>query len=103
MLNASLTSGSGLFIGIELVRDDDRDAAVTPTPATQEASVVCTRMKSLHRILMSIDGVFDNVLVVKPPMCFSRANADALVDALDVELVALEQIDKLEIDTHTPT
>ena len=69
--------GSGLFIGIEFVRDrSTRDVA----PA--ETSLICSLLKEKHAILTSTDGPHHNVLVLKPPMCFSVENADAFVDAL---------------------
>lgn len=76
--------GRGLFIGIDLVR-----SPVTREPAVAETSEVCARMKDEHSILTSIDGPHDNVLVIKPPMCFSRQHADAVVAALDAVLGSL--------------
>jgi len=73
--------GQGLFVGIEFVRD-----RVSLEPAMSETSELCARMKEEHHILMSIDGPHDNVLVIKPPMCFSKANVDALIKALDQTL-----------------
>lgn len=70
--------GKGLFLGIEFVRD-----RATLEPATGETSEVCARMKDEHDILMSIDGPHDNVLVMKPPMCFSKADADMVLIALE--------------------
>jgi 4-aminobutyrate aminotransferase-like enzyme len=34
-------------------------------------------------ILMSTDGPFENVLKIKPPMCFNRKNVDFLIDQLN--------------------
>ena len=45
-------------------------------------SVLCSRLKDAHHILTSIDGPHDNVIVIKPPMCFSRANVDTLVGGM---------------------
>ena len=39
-------------------------------------------------ILVSTDGPFHNVLKFKPPLCFSRGDADRLVEALDRVLSA---------------
>ena len=89
--------GSGLFIGIEFVREREGR-----TPATEETNRLCSRLKDEHRILTSIDGPHDNVLVVKPPMCFGVAEAAELVAALRAELVALKGVDVSSI-THTPT
>lgn len=46
------------------------------TPATQEAQWVVDRMKSVHHVLISSDGPHDNVLKLKPPMVFSKENAE---------------------------
>lgn len=70
--------GSGLFIGIELVRN-----RATLEPAAAETSFICTVLKEKHFILTSIDGLHDNVLVVKPPMVFSKADADKFVSCFE--------------------
>jgi ethanolamine-phosphate phospho-lyase len=90
--------GCGLFVGIELIRGG-REAR---KPATAEASRVCSRLKDVHLILTSLDGPHDNVLVVKPPLCFSSADAARFVGALHTELRALVGVDPSSI-THTPT
>jgi 4-aminobutyrate aminotransferase-like enzyme len=72
--------GSGLFVGVELVRDRE-----TLEPATREASDVANRLRE-RGILIGTDGPFHNVLKVRPPMPFSDADADALVSALDAAL-----------------
>lgn len=69
--------GSGLFIGIELVSD-----RVTQAPATKEATYIIERMKDLG-ILVSTDGPFANVIKIKPPLVFTKENADFLVQVLD--------------------
>jgi len=69
--------GRGLFVGIELVLD--RTAL---TPASAQASYVANRMRE-RGVLVSTDGPFHNVLKIKPPMVFTRANADLLVATLD--------------------
>lgn len=61
--------GMGLFIGVELVKD-----RATQAPATQEANAVIEYLK-VHRILLSTDGPYDNVLKLKPPIVFSMDNA----------------------------
>jgi 4-aminobutyrate aminotransferase-like enzyme len=68
--------GLGLFLGLELVRD-----RVTREPAGDEAAYVANRMRE-HGILLSTDGPFHNVLKVKPPLCFTRGDADRLVETL---------------------
>lgn len=40
-------------------------------------------------VLIGKGGLHGNVFRIKPPMCFSRADADYLVDALDAALDGL--------------
>ena len=72
--------GQGLFLGVELVRD-----RVTLDPATTEATAIANHMR-MHGVLVSTDGPHDNVLKIKPPMAFGRAEADLLLTALDAAL-----------------
>jgi 4-aminobutyrate aminotransferase-like enzyme len=69
--------GLGLFVGLELVRNRE-----TLEPAGEEASYVANRMRECG-ILLSTDGPFHNVLKIKPPLCFTRTDADRLVETLD--------------------
>jgi len=66
--------GSGLFLGVELMRDHD--------PATHEANRIVNRMRE-HGILIGTDGPHHNVLKIRPPMPFSDANADQLISTLE--------------------
>ncbi|MCI0447396.1 aminotransferase class III-fold pyridoxal phosphate-dependent enzyme, partial [bacterium] len=68
--------GSGLFLGVELVRDRN-----TLEPATEEASFVCNRMRDLG-VLIGTDGPYDNVLKIRPPMPFSKDDAKFLITTL---------------------
>jgi len=67
--------GSGLFIGVELVRDSE--------PAATEAARIVNQMRA-HGILLGTDGPHHNVLKIRPPMPFSAENADELITALDL-------------------
>ena len=69
--------GSGLFLGVELVRD-----RASLEPAGAEASYVVDRMRE-EGILLGTDGPYHNVLKIRPPMPFDAANADRLVETLD--------------------
>ncbi|XP_025414976.1 alanine--glyoxylate aminotransferase 2-like isoform X1 [Sipha flava] len=69
--------GVGLFIGVELIKDRK-----TKTPATVETREVVNRMKDEEGILVSSDGPDVNVIKLKPPMVFSKANADRFLRAL---------------------
>jgi 4-aminobutyrate aminotransferase-like enzyme/Ser/Thr protein kinase RdoA (MazF antagonist) len=69
--------GSGLFLGVELVRDRG-----TLEPAGEEAGYVVNRLRELG-ILTGTDGPYHNVLKIRPPLVFTAEDADALVAALD--------------------
>jgi len=69
--------GAGLFIGVELV--DDRCSL---DPAGNEADALINMMKE-KGFLLSSDGPDHNVIKIKPPMVFTKANADFLVKTLD--------------------
>jgi 4-aminobutyrate aminotransferase-like enzyme len=69
--------GSGLFLGVELVRDRE-----TLEPAAAEASYVATRLREMG-ILLGTDGPYHNVVKIRPPMPFSEEDADLVVGALD--------------------
>ena len=66
--------GQGLFLGIELA-DGNRE------PLPEQAAHLASRMKTLG-VLMSTDGKAGNVLKIKPPLVFSRPNADELLSGL---------------------
>jgi 4-aminobutyrate aminotransferase-like enzyme len=68
--------GSGLFIGVELVRDRE-----TLEPATAEASDVVNRLRE-EGILIGTDGPHHNVLKIRPPMPFTIEDADRLASSL---------------------
>ena len=65
--------GSGLFIGVELVKDSK--------PATVEAGNIVNQMRD-EGILLGTDGPDHNVLKIRPPMPFSHADADLLIGVL---------------------
>jgi len=69
--------GTGLFIGIELVKSRE-----SREPATAEANAIVDRMKNVHHILISSDGPDDNVLKLKPPMVFNIDNAKEFLTAV---------------------
>ncbi len=73
--------GRGLFIGIELNRDEDL------TPADTEAHNIINRMKE-KGILLSTDGPDHNVIKIKPPIVFNIENAEELVNTLDETITA---------------
>jgi 4-aminobutyrate aminotransferase-like enzyme len=75
--------GSGLFIGVELVKDRDSRA-----PDAAAAGQVVEHLRR-HGILSSTDGPDDNVLKIKPPMVFGPAEADLLLAETAVALDGL--------------
>ncbi|MDY0910965.1 aminotransferase [Microbacterium sp. CFBP9034] len=72
--------GSGFYLGPEFVRDRS-----TWEPATAETAAICARLRE-RGVIAQPTGDHQNVLKIKPPMCFSRESADALVEALDLVL-----------------
>ncbi|KAF7706296.1 ethanolamine-phosphate phospho-lyase [Silurus meridionalis] len=87
--------GCGLFVGVELVKD-----RLKRTPATAEAQDVIYRLKD-QRVLLSADGPHRNVLKFKPPLCFSREDADLAVGQIDQILTDLENALDLEMSDTT--
>jgi 4-aminobutyrate aminotransferase-like enzyme len=69
--------GHGLFIGIEVVKDDD-----ARTPDQELAVDIINRLKD-KGFLTSNAGVFRNTVKIRPPLVFSQANADAFLAAFD--------------------
>lgn len=68
--------GQGLFFGAEFVTD----AAMTPATAFTAGLVERMREKG---VLMNRIGRHMNTLKIRPPMPFSRENADLLIDTLE--------------------
>jgi 4-aminobutyrate aminotransferase-like enzyme/Ser/Thr protein kinase RdoA (MazF antagonist) len=69
--------GSGLYLGVEFVRD-----RATLEPATEETAAICDRLLGLG-VIMQPTGDHLNVLKIKPPLCISSASVDFFADALD--------------------
>lgn len=70
--------GLGLFLGVELCNDDG-------TPATEIVGQVVNAMRK-RRILMGSDGPHDSVLKIRPPICFSEADAVFFLEAMQDSL-----------------
>lgn len=87
--------GMGLFFGIELVKD--RKLRV---PATDEANFVVSRMKSLHKILVSSDGPDENVVKLKPPMVFSKENVDEFIAGIKECLTFLREEKEVSLTSY---
>lgn len=69
--------GMGLFQGVEMVRDH-----ATLEPAADEADTICQWLRH-HGVLLSTDGPLHNVLKIKPPIVFSRTDAERFVEKLN--------------------
>jgi 4-aminobutyrate aminotransferase-like enzyme/Ser/Thr protein kinase RdoA (MazF antagonist) len=69
--------GLGLFLGIDLVSNRE-----TRAPATQQASYVVNRLRE-EGILAGTDGPHHNVLKLRPPLCFTAADAGRFTSTLD--------------------
>jgi 4-aminobutyrate aminotransferase-like enzyme len=69
--------GAGFYVGVELAG------------AGREAATVVKRVLNgmrERRVLIGAAGRFGNVLKIRPPLCFSRGDADRLVTELDAVL-----------------
>lgn len=75
--------GAGLFVGVELVTD-----RATRAPATAETARLVNGMRDRF-VLISASGPHANVLKIRPPLVFSRANADLFVATMDEVLEAI--------------
>ncbi|PPS08523.1 hypothetical protein GOBAR_AA12149 [Gossypium barbadense] len=69
--------GRGLMLGVELVTDHE-----LKTPAKLETLHVLDQMKEIG-VLVGKGGFYGNVFRITPPLCFSKEDADFLVDAMD--------------------
>ena len=65
--------GSGLFIGVELVKDVE-----TLEPAALEAKSITDALKD-EGVLIGVDGTHSNVLKIRPPMVINESNAKFLL------------------------
>lgn len=72
--------GKGFMLGVELVTDRE-----LKTPAQKETVYVMDQMKELG-VLIGKGGYFGNVFRITPPLCFTKEDADFLVDAMDYSL-----------------
>src|ERR1700730_7453611 len=72
--------GSGLFLGIDLVRD-----RASREPASEPADYLVNRLRE-RGILAGTDGPHHNVIKLRPPLIFSESDADLFVETLDLIL-----------------
>eukprot|EP00123_Amoebidium_parasiticum_P022294 comp8427_c0_seq1/m.3779 comp8427_c0_seq1/g.3779 ORF comp8427_c0_seq1/g.3779 comp8427_c0_seq1/m.3779 type:complete len:485 (-) comp8427_c0_seq1:650-2104(-) len=69
--------GTGLFLGVELVLSRE-----TKDPATAHAAWLVMRLKE-RGVLVSLDGPWNHVLKIKPPLVFDEICAKKLLDTID--------------------
>jgi len=75
--------GSGLYLGLELVRD-----RTTLEPATEETAELCDRMLDLG-VVVQPTGDHLNILKIKPPLCIDADAVDFFTATLDRALTEL--------------
>lgn len=68
--------GSGLFLGIEIVKPGSKD------PDTHLAQTIKNELRNRF-VLVSTDGPHDNVIKTKPPLIFNQENSQEVVDKMD--------------------
>ncbi|KAB2067433.1 hypothetical protein ERO13_A09G213628v2 [Gossypium hirsutum] len=69
--------GRGLMLGVELVTDHK-----LKTPAKLETLHIMEQLKEIG-VLVGKGGFYGNVFRMTPPLCFTKEDADFLVDAMD--------------------
>ena len=72
--------GQGLFIGIDIIKNEE-----SRTPYANMAKSLVEFAKN-HGVLLSTDGPNNNVIKIKPPMVFSRSDADLFLDVMKTGL-----------------
>ena len=76
--------GKGLFYGLEIVQEPGSTEA-----DSERAGRIAEGMRE-NGVLLSTFGAYHNVVKIRPPMVFSRENADLLVNSLDKVLSGLQ-------------
>ncbi|MFI0367942.1 aminotransferase class III-fold pyridoxal phosphate-dependent enzyme [Actinomadura sp. 1N219] len=69
--------GQGFYSGVEFVLDRE-----SKEPASDETLIICERLKD-EGVLVYPTGPAWNILKLKPPLTFTRADADEFTDTLD--------------------
>ncbi len=75
--------GHGFIVGVEIVKDRE-----TKEPDPERMAAARDRMRELG-VLVGREGRFGNVFKIRPPLVFSRDNADSLVAAMDRAMTEL--------------
>jgi 4-aminobutyrate aminotransferase-like enzyme len=69
--------GKGLFYGVEIVRDRN-----TREPGAAEAGVIKESLRE-NGVLLGATGPAGNVIKIRPPLVFSKSDAQLLLEKLD--------------------
>ncbi|GAY32188.1 hypothetical protein CUMW_001050 [Citrus unshiu] len=72
--------GRGFLLGVEFVTDRQ-----LKTPAKAETLYIMDKMKEMG-VLVGKGGFYGNVFRITPPLCFTKEDADYLVDVMDYSL-----------------
>ena len=75
--------GHGLFIGVEMVKDDGK-----LTPDSDRAIEVVNKLKD-RGFLTSNAGAFRNVVKIRPPLVFGQRDADEFLTAFDATIAEI--------------
>ena len=75
--------GVGLYVGVDVVTGRGE-----PAPAV--ATAIVNGLRQRH-VLIGVAGRFGHVLKIRPPLCFSEAHADRLLETLDEVLAGVTQ------------
>ncbi|KAL4386837.1 hypothetical protein GQ457_09G013170 [Hibiscus cannabinus] len=75
--------GRGLMLGVELVTDQK-----LKTPAKLETLHIMDQLKETG-VLVGKGGIYGNVFRITPPLCFTKEDADFLVDAMDYTMAKM--------------
>jgi 4-aminobutyrate aminotransferase-like enzyme len=68
--------GAGLYLGVELIQP------ASGSPAPEGANAIINALRE-RKVLIGAAGRFGSVLKIRPPLCFSVANAEQLIGRLD--------------------
>lgn len=72
--------GKGMFFAVEMVSE-----RATRAPESARTKTIVNAMRE-RGVLISRIGPHDNILKIRPPMCFSKDHADLLLGTLDAVL-----------------
>mgnify|MGYP000624950414 FL=1 len=76
--------GKGLFIGVEIVKENLKE------PDKVLANKIKNELRN-NNILIGTDGPNGNVLKTKPPLCFTKENAEMVVKNIEKILKKIKQ------------